>query len=196
MKSLVSTLATLIAVSSSLSATTVTASGGTTGAQFITTLGTFLTPTNSTVSVGFFEANIFTAFALADATPISFGTTASLTGRWLGNAADTSVAANAFNGKQIWFKIETTADGGGLGYFSGGQLFPANGAGVGDSITIAGSTLTQTNAALSTPGTAGFVNQTTNPATPNGRVTIGVVPETSTALLGALGALGLLRRRR
>ncbi|MCF7676324.1 MAG: hypothetical protein K9N23_02070 [Akkermansiaceae bacterium] len=192
MKSALITSIVAAAMVGSVGATTVTASGGTTGAQFITSAGTFLTPTNAVVSVGLLEANIFTMFATADATPINFGTAAILEGRWLGNAADTSVAANPFNGLQIWFKIETTADGGGVGYFSGGQNFPANGAGVGDSTTIGGASLNTINAGLSTPGTEAFnAGKGTT-----GQVTIGVVPESSVALLGALGALGLLRRRR
>ena len=87
-------------------ATTIVGSGGTAGAQFITTEGIFLTPTNSVVQVGVYDAiNGFTQFASTDISPITFGTTTSLTGRWLGNFADTSSLANSFNGKQIAVRI-------------------------------------------------------------------------------------------
>jgi hypothetical protein len=193
-----STIATVFAIGLTMAAsnaTTVTAGGGTTGAQFVTSAGTFLTPTNATVEVGSLSGSIFTKFAVTDASPINFGTSVALTGRWLGNFADTSAAANPFNGLQIWFKVSTTADGGGLAYFSGGQLFPNNGGGVADAITISASTLTTINADLSSVNSAAFQNNNVG-TYPNGYVTIGVIPEPSAALLGALGALGLLRRRR
>ncbi len=177
-------------------ATTITASGGTTGAQFVTTAGTLLTGTNASILVGSMSGNIFTQFALADATPPAFGTSATLLGRWLGNAADASNAtASAFNGLQIWFKVTTTANGGGVGYFGSSLNFPTANAGVGDALNVAGSTLNTFNSTLSTVGgTAAF--QAANVTYPNGFVTIATVPEPSAALLGAIGALGLLRRRR
>jgi hypothetical protein len=181
-------LGALLAIGS-VQATTITASGGTTGAQFVTSAGTFLTPSNATVTVGSLSEGVFTPFAVADASPISFGTTAALEGRWLGNAADTSNAANPFNGLQIWFRIETTADGGGLAFFGSTLNFPANGAGVGDSLSVPGSSLTTFHAGLSEELTASY-NAGTN------TVVIGVVPEPSALLLGGLGLIGLLRRRR
>ena len=177
-------------------ATTITGSGGTTGAQFVTSTGVFLTPSNSTVQVGTFNVgtSIFTQFAALDATPINFGTTPTLQGRWLGNYADTAATANAFNGLPIWVRISVDLGGGinGLAHFSSTVSFPTNGGGVGDSVNLAGTTLTGF-APSSTPGTAAFA---AGGGFTNGRVTIGVVPEPTTALLGLLGIVGLIRRRR
>jgi hypothetical protein len=177
----------------SANATTIAGSGGTAGSQFVTSAGTFLTPTNAAVQVGSFIDNVFTQFAIADATPISFGTTVSLQGRWLGNFSDNqALTAAPFNGLQVWFKITTTADGGGEAYFGSTSNFPTNGGGVGDSLNVLGSTLTTFRDSVH-PGTAAFA---AGGGFTNGSVTVGVVPEPSAALLGALGALGLLRRRR
>jgi hypothetical protein len=178
-------------------ATTVTGSGGTTGAQFVTSTGVFLTPTNASVQVGTFNSttNLFTQFAVADASPINFGTTATLEGRWLGNFADTSAAANAFNGAPIWVRIAVNLGNGvtGTAFFSSTVLFPNNGGGVGDSTNLPGTSLTAFDEDSSTAGTAAFAS---GGGFTNGRVTIGVVPEPSTALLGLLGIAGLIRRRR
>jgi len=187
-----------ILVSGLAHATTVTGSGGTTGAQFVTSTGVFLTPTNATVQVGTFNTttNLFTQFAAADASPISFGTTAALTGRWLANYADTSAAANAFNGAPIWVRIAVDLGNGftGTAFFGSTVLFPNNGGGVGDSVNLPGTSLTVFDEDASTVGTAAF--QPADGEFVNGRVTIGVIPEPSTALLGLLGVAGLIRRRR
>jgi hypothetical protein len=177
-------LGTLFAVGSAR-ATTITASGGTTGAQFITSTGVFLTPVNSTVTVGSLVGGVFTPFAITDPTPITFGTTSAFEGRWLGNAGDISNAANPFNGLQIWFRI-TVLDGA-VAYFGSTFNFPANGNGVGDLLSVPGSSLTTLNTELSFPGSAAY-NADTN------RVVIGI-PEPSALVLGSLGLVGLLRRR-
>lgn len=178
-------------------ATTITASGGTTGAQFVTSAGTLLTGTNASILVGSMSGNIFTQFAIADLTPPAFGTTSTLLGRWLGNAADASNAtAAAFNGLPIWFKVTTTANGGGHTYFGSTSVFPTANAGVGDALNVAATTLTTFKTAVGLNQEYSIAYQTATVAYPNGFVTVGTVPEPSAALLGALGALGLLRRRR
>jgi hypothetical protein len=179
-------------------ATTITGSGGTTGAQFVTSTGVFLTPTNATVQVGTFNTttNLFTQFAATDTSPISFGTSAALTGRWLNSFGDNSGTAAAFNGQQIWVKISVDLGGGvtGTGYFGSTLNFPTNGGGVGDGLSLPGSSLTTFDEDASRTGTAAFIAP--GGGFTNGRVTIGVVPEPSTALLGLLGVAGLIRRRR
>lgn len=187
-----------LAIGSVANATTITGSGGTAGAQFVTSTGVFLTPTNATVQVGSFNTttNIFTQFAALDTTPINFGTSAALTGRWLGSFGDNSADANAFNGQQIWVRIAVDLGNGftGTGLFGSTLNFPANGGGVGDGLSLPGSSLTTFSESLSTAGTAGFAPA--DGGFVNGRVTIGVIPEPSTALLGLLGVAGLIRRRR
>lgn len=177
-------------------AVVITASGGTTGAQFVTSVGTLLTSTNASIEVGSLSGNIFTQFAVADLTQPAFGAAGGvLAGRWTGNATDNNnVTASPFNSAQIWFKVTTTADGGGVGYYGSSLNFPVANAGVGDSLSVPASSLSTVNTTLSTDGVAAF--QAANGTFPNGFVTIGVIPEPSAALLGALGALGLLRRRR
>jgi len=185
-------------MASAANATTITGSGGTTGAQFVTSTGVFLTPTNATVQIGTFNTttNIFTQFAVADASPISFGTTASLQGRWLGNFSDNSASATPFNGQQIWVRIAVDLGGGatGLAYFGSTVNFPTNGGGVGDTANLPGTSLTSIDVDSSTAGTSAFIAP--GDGFTNGRVVIGVIPEPSVALLGALGVFGLIRRRR
>lgn len=175
----------------SANATTITAAGGTGGAQFITSTGVLLTAANTEISVGTYSGSVFTAFSPADASPIDISTVdnPSFFGKWAGDTSDISSAANAFNGAQIWFRVIW-----GLGegqetviYLSGGQIFPNNNNGVGDAIAINSNTLTILGAG-SAPGSAAY-NSTTN------QIVIGV-PEPSAALLGLLGAVGLIRRRR
>jgi hypothetical protein len=180
----------LFALSSIAGATTVTAGGGTGGAQFYTSAGTILTSSNSTIRVGRFVADVFTPFGLSDPTPIAISTVAALAGRWSAGYTDNSATATDFNGAQIWFQVTTTADNGGTATFSGGQFFPNNAGGAADATTISSVTLT-TLGAGSTAGSRAY-------EVGDGRIIIGVtaIPEPSTMLLGALGALGLLRRRR
>jgi PEP-CTERM motif len=177
------------ALSVSASATTVTAGGGTAGALFFTSAGTGLTSTNSSFSAGLWNGSIFTAFAATDVTPIAISTVASLANRWSAGFTDNNnTTSSPFNGQTIWFRVTTTADGGGVAYFSGASVFPNANGGVADSATVDSRTLL-TLGAGSTEGSAAY-NSGTN------RITIGVVPEPSTALLGLLGVAGLIRRRR
>jgi hypothetical protein len=190
----------LVAAISTANATTIGSGGGTATAQFFTSTGVILSPTNATVQVGTYNGSLFTQFAAADATPMTFSTVAATVGRLSGNWADIGATANAFNGQAVWFRVTVDLGGGqtGLAYFSGTSpgatvtttptVFPTNGGGVGDSLnydarnlTILGEGSSQFSAAY---------NSGTN------RITIGVVPEPSTALLGLLGIAGLIRRRR
>lgn len=177
-------------------ATTVTATGGTTGAQFITSTGTILTSGNTSIAVGRLTGDVFTQFAPSDISPPTLGSAGALLGRWSGNAADASnVTASPFNGAVIVFRLTTTANGGGVAYFSNpANVFPTANSGVGDNFNYSASALNTVNS-LSSPNSAAFRNDNAA-AYPNGYVTVGVVPEPSAALLGAVGALGLLRRRR
>ena len=189
MKNTILAIFTSIALGSSASATTILADGGTLGAQFYTSGGTILTATNSSFSVGLWDGTTFTEFAPANNTiGISTIPVATFAGRWSGSAGDTSATANAFNGQQIWFRVETTADGGGTAYLAGSALFPTNGGGVGDDRPVDSRTLLQLGAGSDAGSRAYDAG--------DGRIIVGVVPEPSIALLGALGVLGLLRRRR
>ena len=179
------------------SATTVIADGGTVGYQFgFTTTGdglgfTAFTPTGpsaATITVGSIDAGVFNAFAPGDATPPAFGGTVNLSGRWLGSAGDNSTAADAFDGKQIWFAITTTVGGQTYtGYFADlATLFPENSGGAGDDVAVISNDL-DTVSSIST-GTWTIDSG-------SGRVTL-AIPEPSAALAGGLGVLLLLRRRR
>lgn len=177
------------ALSVSASATTITAGGGTAGALFFTSAGTGLTAANSSFSAGLWNGTNFTAFGAGDATPIAISTVATLANRWSAGFTDNNnTTAAPFNGQVVWFRVTTTADGGGVAYFSGASIFPNANGGVADSATIDSRSLLVLGAG-STEGSAAY-NAGSN------RITIGVVPEPSTALLGLLGIAGLIRRRR
>lgn len=184
----------LIALSAALigsaSATTITAGGGTGGAQFYTSQGSILTNATTTFRAGTWNGSVFTAFGTADPTPIVISTVVpTLAGRWSAGFTDNNtVTASPFNGQVIWFEVTTTLDGGGTAYFSGTPVFPNTNNGVGDSLTYNSTSLLT----LGTGSTAGSRAYQAG----DGRIIIGVVPEPSVALLGALGALGLIRRRR
>jgi hypothetical protein len=144
---------------------------------------------NSSFQVGTWNGVTFSQFGATDITPITISTIASLAGRWSAGVTDNNnVTAAPFNGATIWFKASTTADGGGFAYFSGASVFPNANGGVGDSVTVSSLTLT-TLGANSELGSRAY-------SADDGRIIVGVVPEPSSALLGAIGALGLLRRRR
>jgi hypothetical protein len=179
-------------------ATTITAGGGTGAAQFVTTTGVLLTPTNASIQVGTYNSttNVFTQFATGDLSPITFSTVAALRGRWIGNAVDNSPAANLFNGQPIWLRIDVDLGAGttGTAYFGSTSVFPTHNGGVADNLQIQTSSFTSFDADASTPGTAAF--QAPGNGFPTGWITIGVVPEPSAGLLSVLGAIGLLRRRR
>jgi hypothetical protein len=182
-------LLAMVAATCSLKATTITAGGGTGGAQFYTSAGSILTNLNSSFSAGTWNGTAFTSFGAADPTPIAISTVASLAGRWSAGFTDNNnTTAGVFNGLPVWFRVTTTADGGGTAYFSGASVFPNANGGVGDSLTVSSVTLTTLGA-----GSADFSRAY---SASDSKIIVGVIPEPSAALLGAVGALGLLRRRR
>lgn len=187
-----------LAVVGSAGATSINAVGGSGSAQFVTSTGVFLTPTIASVQVGIFNSttNVFTQFATGDLSPISFVTVPSLLGRWNGGFSDFTATANDFNGQPIWFRIAVDLGGGatGLAYFGSTSFFPTNGFGLGDNLNVFTSSLTSIDVDASTPGSAAYIAP--GDGFLSGRITIGVVPEPSTALLGAIGAFCVLRRRR
>lgn len=188
-------LAALAAVLiSSASAATVTLTGGLNGLQFgyTTTLQnpTFVAFANSgqslaTISVGSFQGTVFSAFASADSTSPAFGSGV-MAGRWLGDASDNGPTADVFAGRQVWFQISTTFNGQTYtGYFADtGTLFPVNDGGVNDDITVDSRNLDTVSP-----------NSTGTWIIDGSRVTL-AIPEPSIALLGSIGVLALLRRRR
>ncbi|WP_367870455.1 PEP-CTERM sorting domain-containing protein [Luteolibacter sp. Populi] len=186
MKLLVSCLAAILAIGGA-KATTISLAGGVAGLMFTTSEGQTLQPmAGVSLQVGRLNTTtgVFTQFAPTDATPPSFGTTGNLAGRWLGNASDNTAAADAFNGAQMWFRVGFF---GSVSYFTGpSALFPTNASGAGDTLTFSSIGLTQFSLEWSSPGTAITNNQAIVPAT----------PEPSALLLGVLGMVGLLRRRR
>jgi len=172
-------------------ATTIAAGGGTAGATFISSSGVTATAANTSIIAGTLVGNLFTPFSPADVSPLDISTVnnAAFFGKWAGDTSDISAAANAFTGAQIWFAVTMTVEGNvGTAYFSGGQTFPANGNGVGDGITIDSKTLTTLGGPSSALSAA--YNAQTN------TITVGLIPEPSSVLLGLLGAVGLIRRRR
>lgn len=182
---------------SAASATTIIASGGLDGFQFgyttslsspIATPFTRTGESMATIAVGSIQGNLFSEFAPSDTSPPAFGDSGLLVGKWLGSASDNSSAADAFSGLQIWFRVTTVIGGQTYtGYFSdAGLLFPTNDGGVADDQTVASYNLD----AISPISTGNWQIDSGN-----GRVTL-VIPEPSTSLLGALGALCVLRRRR
>jgi hypothetical protein len=188
MKKLVTTLG-VVALAASAQATTVSLSGGPAGLTFENSSGAVLSSSTGTIQVGSLSGGVFTQFAAGDLTPPSFGDSGVLAGKWLGNASDNSSDATAFNGQAIWFKVSFDDGAGAVGeaFFSGtNAVFPTNANGAGDTLVYSSVNLNTFDAALSTAGT-GFAA---------GKAVVGVVPEPSVALLGALGLLGLVRRRR
>jgi uncharacterized protein (TIGR03382 family) len=175
------------ALSLPAAATTVIVGGGADGRPFVNIAGPLvgpLHPSTSSIQVGVFANNIFTVFAPADASPATFFNVAAddpAAGNWTGITADTSAAATAFNGLQIWFRVTS---GSAIAYLASGALFPANGAGIGDSITIDSRDLT-----IPPETSFSYIDE------PNDRIVI-FAPEPSTMLFGLLGGVALLRRRR
>lgn len=191
----------------SANATTISNGGGTSASLFVTSTGVTLTSTNSTFAIGTWNSgtSLFTQFALpaVDTTPMVIGTTV-FAGKLTGNFSDNTAAATSFNNALIWYRVAVDLGGGttGIAYFTGADIgvtvpatstkFPVNGFGASDSLaadtrnlTVLGLGSTAGSAAYSAAGNA-VANS----------IVIGVVPEPSAALLGAIGALGLLRRRR
>lgn len=181
----------------SAGATTISVGGGTSSSLFVTNTGVALTSANASFAMGTWNGTTFNQFASIDATPMVLGTTAPFVGRLTGNFSDNTDAATAFNGQLIWLRvIVTTPQGNGTAYFTGADTganfpaistkFPNNGFGSADSLAFETRNLTVASPG-STEGSLGY----------NGtNITVGIIPEPSVALLGALGVLGFLRRRR
>lgn len=189
-------LSAALALVTGAGATTILASGGLDGRQFgyATSLNSldFTVFTNSgqsmaTIEVGSIESGLFSVFAPSDSTPISFGA-GIMAGRWLGDASTNDASADAFNGRQIWFSVTTTIGGQTYtGYFAdSGLLFPQNDGGFSDDQSVASYNLDT----ISPMSTGDWSIDSAN-----GRIVL-IVPEPSAALLGAIGSLALLRRRR
>lgn len=197
MKLVTSLIGLALGAASVAQATTITLGGGTAGLQWQSSTGVVLSPTNATIQVGSLVGEVFTQFAPGDLTPPTFSTTTALLGRWSGNASVNGALAVPFNGQQIWYKIDVNLGNGvtGTGFFAQtGINFPNDANGVGDALTVSSATLNVVGAA-STAGSGLFADpDATGPLLARG--VIGVVPEPSVALLGALGVFGLLRRRR
>jgi hypothetical protein len=201
----VKTLLVSLALIGAASATTISVGGGTSGALWVTSTGVTLTAANSVFKIGLWNGTTFTQFASTDTTPMAIGT-AVFAGKLTGNYSDNSAAATTFNNALIWYQVAVNLGGGatGLGYFSGPDVgiafpavstkFPANGAGVGDSLAAETRNLTVLGAG-STDGSRGYSSAAAG-SFPANSIVVGVIPEPSAALLGAFGALGLLRRRR
>ncbi len=197
MKLATSILGLILGAASVAQATTITLGGGTAGLQWQSSTGVVLSPTNATIQVGSLVGGIFTQFAPDDLTAPTFATSAALLGRWSGNASVNGAPAVPFNGLQIWYQIDVNLGNGitGRGLFSQtGINFPNDANGVGDTLTVSSATLNVIGEA-STAGSGLFADpDATGPLLARG--VVGVVPEPSVALLGALGVFGLIRRRR
>lgn len=184
MKTKIKLIATLLVASGLSQAATITITAGF-GAQGIhvtedgtNSLGTFL------VSVGGYEESVYTQFAnvIQDTTPKI-------------NGSITGTAPTSLNGKLIHLFVgngTTVENSSSYVILSGSASFPtdvtvATGvtylATVGSNLTLVASQAADWYPTLTLGGAAG-----------NGYIQF--VPEPSTALLGAIGALGLLRRRR
>jgi len=180
----------------SASATTIIADGGLVGYQFgfsTTTSGgdynlfTRTGDSSATIVAGMFLNDIFVYFAPSDLTPPSFGDSGPMIGRWSGSASDTSSVADAFNNRQIWFSVTTTIGGQAYtGYFADlGVLFPSNDGGFSDDASVLSNNLDSVSPLSTGTWLIDSANQ---------QVRL-VIPEPSAALLGAIGLLGLLRRK-
>ena len=187
MKSIITALVAS-AVISSAGAATIVLGGGTNGLTFLTDTGVLLSPSNATIQVGSLVGNTFTQFAPLDPTQPTFATTGVLAGKWSGNASDNAATADIFNGQQVWFKIDINIEGiTGTAFVSqSGQVFPNNASGVGDSLTISSQNLDVINESLNTVPVR----------IENGQMIFTVVPEPSAFLLGVIGAVGLVSRRK
>jgi hypothetical protein len=199
MKTLKYLAAGLLLVGSS-QATTIAAGGGTAAGNFFTSTGVALTGANSTVQIGSLVGDLFTRFAAADVSPMALGTTAPFLGKVTGNYSDNTAAASAFNGLVIWYRVESLVPGAtGVAFFGApavgtsvpatATLFPVNGNGAADTLNADTRNLTLFNATLSTAETRGW-------QVGDNRLIVGAIPEPSAALLGLLGVVGLIRRRR
>ena len=171
-------------------ATVVVLGGGVDARPFVSLTSGPLTPAVATLTVGAFNAGVFTPFASADATQPTFfnvGADDPGAGRWTGNAGDSSGSASPFNGLQIWFRLAYNGAGNSVVLLTSPAVFPVNGGGVGDSITIDSRTLTIPGSFEGSLG--GWVDEA------NDRIVV-FVPEPSTVLFGLIGGVALLRRRR
>ncbi len=109
-----------------------------------------------------------------------------LDGLWNGQTSNNSAEADAFNASPIAVQIVVSPDV--FAVVTTSAVFPANGGGVGDSLTVPIDSITGVVTSLSTPGTV-FEN--------NQLVLGAAIPEPSSALLAGLALVGgLVRRRR
>lgn len=180
-------LAGCILLSAVANASTISLSGGGTGRTFVTSQGATIVPGSGvSLQVGLLNTltGAWTQFAPLDATAPTFVASGTLAGKWSGNASDNSSAADPFNGLQIWYRV--TAGGGTAFFTATGVNFPTNASGSGDTLTFSSANLTSFSTEWSSAGTSLTATQ----------AIVGVVPEPSVALLGGLGLLALIRRRR
>lgn len=213
MKSLLTAFATLAMIATSYSATTVGFNSGVFVNPNFTSGGLIVNSNGSQLTNGFYSLAYATTGTLnitssstvsqllSQLTLASAATSIGATG-FLNASVTTADPGNTLFGKQIYVLLGNSAtllSSPAAALFTAGTLFPLqDGAGNAVSPTIA----VRNNAGL----VFGTTVAATGVAAPftgaNGVVQVGIsgvnnlVPEPSAALLGALGALGLLRRRR
>jgi len=179
--------ATLLSVASA-SATTVNISGTPTDDSFFGSDSVALDSTgNDTVETGYFTSWT-TGSTITDLSAMGFvsfgnaevGNIFGQLGKLKGGSSDNSANGTTFNGQLISFVV-TDGDSGNFGIVSGSDLFPTNGGGVGDTVNVSASALSNFDGFIAVTG--GWQ----------------IVPEPSTyAALSGMLALGyvMVRRRR
>jgi hypothetical protein len=179
--------AALLSVASA-SATTVNISGSPTADSFFGTDSVALDSNgNDTVETGYFTAWT-TGSTITDLSTMGFvsfgnaevGNVFGQLGKLKGGSSDNSGNATTFNGQLISFVV-TDGDSGAFGIVSGSDVFPANAGGVGDTVNVSATALSNFDGFTAVTG--GYQ----------------IVPEPSTyAALSGLLALGyvMVRRRR
>ena len=156
------------------------------GVLVATTTSGVTTNTASTLQVGGYSGSIFTAFV---APSISLNSGSKIAGSFVGTSP------TSLNGAPIFIKVSLPNTLDGWAILSTANNFPADvsSALASQSVTFSSSSpgsvaalggTSITGASFGAPGSANKLNFTM------------AVPEPSTALLGAIGVLGLLRRRR
>jgi hypothetical protein len=160
-------------------AATINVSGGFgTGVLVATTLGT-TSNVASTLEVGNFAGNLFTPFV---APAVNLGAGAKIAGQFIGSGPTT------LNSLPIFLRV-TTAQG--FAILSTANNFPA----AVDNALLS-QTVSFTSSSSGNVVAFGGAEVTGVSFTTPNQLSFNVVPEPSAALLGAFGALGLLRRRR
>lgn len=199
---LLNSLAIGLSLVGSTYATTIGAGGGTLAGNFFTSTGVQLTGLNSTVQIGSISNDIFTRFAAGDPSPMVLGSAAPFLSKVTGSYTDNTATATGFNGLVIWYRVESLVAGAtGVTYFGApatgtsvpgtATVFPVNGFGANDTLSADTRNLTLVNTALSSNS-----EDSRGWQVGDNRLIVGVVPEPSVALLGLLGVVGLIRRRR